>query len=578
MPYSGPSDPKLPSDVKKLGAKKKRQWVDVFNSTLERCLAGKLKPKNKKGQTCEGRAFASAYSVVKGQKSMDEVESEGQREEEEEGTLTEAEAEGEKCAELAVVEVAPPPLGGATSFTQVDDYRKAQEQDMKIHDQEHDFRVIFDNIMAQPNEEMTLAQKATAVRTAANELSTRVKQVATGTKSLLDRAKAFLLGEKDDEPRSGGTFFAFKDDGGEYRWLMIATNKFVDKQAETFTEEAHKEYVEYVERTADFPELRVWHVPGSGVGRADFVDYLDGFRIDSGTFYKEFTDVAARLAVWPEPLGASHGYRYRYADKSGGVFRKYRTFDDTVLPFERAANPWTDMTVEFKEVFTMPLRSEKRAFLVGVLGEERTKVIEEKLPQAEKALEELGIGWKEAAAIGEALSGEVPAAEVPAPAAAAPAAATAAVPAAPVAATAAPAPAAQASAEAKPPKEEEEPPEADVLKDGLAELLVGQKEQGDRIAQLASDVALLQQTDEEKIAAKVAPRATKAIGAERPSQAAGTVAKQQEKIAEAVKEEGEGEGPAGAYVEDLIKLGGTGQPITAPTEPLPAPTASPDGK
>jgi hypothetical protein len=50
-PYSGSSDSKLPPNVKKMPAKKRRQWVHIFNSELE-----------KHGD--EGRAFASANSAT----------------------------------------------------------------------------------------------------------------------------------------------------------------------------------------------------------------------------------------------------------------------------------------------------------------------------------------------------------------------------------------------------------------------------------------------------------------------------------------------------------------------------------
>lgn len=56
----------------------------------------------------------------------------------------------------------------------------------------------------------------------------------------------------------------------------------------------------------------------------------------------------------------------------------------------------------------MPLRPEKRAFLVRVLGEARVKALEEGLPRAEKQLEAMGIGWKEAASLKAAICPEGP--------------------------------------------------------------------------------------------------------------------------------------------------------------------------
>jgi hypothetical protein len=58
MPYSGGSDPKLPANVKKLSAKRRRQWVHVWQSMMDRT-----------GD--ESKAFAAANSVVKRKKELD---------------------------------------------------------------------------------------------------------------------------------------------------------------------------------------------------------------------------------------------------------------------------------------------------------------------------------------------------------------------------------------------------------------------------------------------------------------------------------------------------------------------------
>lgn len=51
-PYSGSDDPDLPSNVRKMDPKRRRQWVHVFNSSLSL-------------HSDEGRAFAEANSVAK---------------------------------------------------------------------------------------------------------------------------------------------------------------------------------------------------------------------------------------------------------------------------------------------------------------------------------------------------------------------------------------------------------------------------------------------------------------------------------------------------------------------------------
>jgi cation transport regulator ChaB len=56
MPYNSVED--LPDAVKKLAAKPKKAWMDVFNSAFKACLA-------KGGKDCEGQAAAQAWSVAK---------------------------------------------------------------------------------------------------------------------------------------------------------------------------------------------------------------------------------------------------------------------------------------------------------------------------------------------------------------------------------------------------------------------------------------------------------------------------------------------------------------------------------
>jgi hypothetical protein len=58
MPYSGPGDAKLPSNVKKMTARKRRAWVRIWNATHARCMKDG-------GADCEGMAFRMANGVMK---------------------------------------------------------------------------------------------------------------------------------------------------------------------------------------------------------------------------------------------------------------------------------------------------------------------------------------------------------------------------------------------------------------------------------------------------------------------------------------------------------------------------------
>ena len=57
MPYTGPGDDKLPSNVQELPEDKRAIWVNVFNSALAKC-------EEEGGEDCEARAFAQANGVA----------------------------------------------------------------------------------------------------------------------------------------------------------------------------------------------------------------------------------------------------------------------------------------------------------------------------------------------------------------------------------------------------------------------------------------------------------------------------------------------------------------------------------
>ena len=135
---------------------------------------------------------------------------------------------------------------------------------------------------------MTLPDKANAVVDASKELATLLGTPLTAMakvgmaetkRSLVDRVKD-MLGLK--EQGFGSAFWSFKDAKGEWRWLSAYSNNFKDRDGEIFTEAAHKEFVRAADKLNRYPELWVWHTPGSRIGFCDFLDVSDGFIVASG--------------------------------------------------------------------------------------------------------------------------------------------------------------------------------------------------------------------------------------------------------------------------------------------------------
>ncbi len=185
-------------------------------------------------------------------------------------------------------------------------------------------------------------------------------------------------------------------------------------------------------------------------------------------------------------------------------------FEISVLPGEVAANVWTAFTVPelIKEV-SMPIKPEKREFLVKHVGEDKTARLESLIGGLGKELEEAGIGWKEVLDEGEAAADPAPA---PTPSGssepAAPAPAAPAEPAPAPVADPAPAAAPAAGQPAALPAGSEDPKEPipaelagvrEAVQAAIAPIVV-------TVQELQTAVKALGQTDDEKQAAAMAAK------------------------------------------------------------------------
>lgn len=206
-------------------------------------------------------------------------------------------------------------------------------------------------------------------------------------------------------PKAGvGGLAVVKAQDGSYRWVGWVSNHYRDRDTppEIIAGAAHREFVEHVEKSGEYPELWVWHTPGARLGQADWLEFADGFLLSSGTF--DSAEDGERLAELSakEPLTMSHGFkRLRvYGDSRGLVTTRYRMTECSILPEGAEANLWTHFAA-LKEVLEMPLSPKKREFLVKVMGEERVKAVEATTEALKAAAEAAGVDWKEVEAITE---------------------------------------------------------------------------------------------------------------------------------------------------------------------------------
>jgi hypothetical protein len=171
-----------------------------------------------------------------------------------------------------------------------------------------------------------------------------------------------LMGDGTPELKTASGFKALG-----HAWFAWWSNNFEDHDGEYFSEKAIDEYVRRVDVGAvPFPELWLWHTPGTKHGRAEWVGRIGHFAVAAGSFDDTPAGQAAKAhyAKASGDYGMSHGFTFDPGQKRDGVYEQFNTFEISVLPAKAAANPYT----AFSEVFEMEMDEEKRAFLARVLG------------------------------------------------------------------------------------------------------------------------------------------------------------------------------------------------------------------
>lgn len=181
----------------------------------------------------------------------------------------------------------------------------------------------------------------------------------------------------------------FKDLNGDWRWFGWTTNHFLDDDGDIITDAAHKEFAAYLDENPDkAPYLWSWHEPlTQRKHRVDWWDYFDGFFAYSGKLTEQ--EAKEYQGIDLENVGMSHQF---YAIKVGKYITRYRTFEVSDLPRDKAANKYTGFHIFVEE--TKEMNPAKRAYLAALLGEEKVKEIEEGTKTASAALIEAGIESK----------------------------------------------------------------------------------------------------------------------------------------------------------------------------------------
>lgn len=408
------------------------------------------------------------------------------------------------------------PYFGATSFAELEELQASRRTTRAVEELTYQFQQLTSNIMSDAAE----VDKVGAVERLTREFTQKLRTIQNPA------VQDGLLKEADEEPveetpllvidkevatKQGGGLMIWKDaQTGLYRWLAIYSNNFrdADNPPEIISEKSHRAFIELVEEgVVPYPELWHYHVPGTAWGVADWLDYADGFALASGTVYPGHEKEAEAVAALSD-VRVSHGMPSRFIVRNSDdptVIDFAITTEISDLPGHAAANPLTEFFVfDTKEQDDMALTPQRRAYLQQVgLTEDQIKGLETSIESKSQTALVHGIESKEATPT---------AAAVDAPAA--PAAVTAVVETstppvvetAPVVETVNAVEAVAADAPRFVTAEEVVAAVGELIKPLVEALQTVTQSQ----VALAAEVKSLQQTDEEKVAAKAAatPRAS----------------------------------------------------------------------
>lgn len=149
----------------------------------------------------------------------------------------------------------------------------------------------------------------------------------------------------------------YKAADGAYRWVLISSNAFEDRDGEIVSQKALEADVSRADADRDYGPLRWWHIPGADIGACTFNMMHGRMLVEGGTF--KSAAIAEMVQRHSGELGVSIGFTHPPAEPdNAGVFHTIRRFERSLLPQSIASNPFTAVTFASKES-NMPTLGEK---------------------------------------------------------------------------------------------------------------------------------------------------------------------------------------------------------------------------
>lgn len=216
---------------------------------------------------------------------------------------------------------------------------------------------------------------------------------------ILDQIKSFfgVGGNSASSPQVA----SFKVHGNHF--LATYSGNFEDREGEYFPQKAIEEYIARVETgIVDYPTLAVWHYvnpktgKGAVVGKAKAIGLVGNLIVAAGEFYPDARSQKAKAyySKNAKKTRMSHGFFYDAKHFRDNAYWRFNTFELTLLPAGKEAFPFTAFDVkEFKD--DMALSTDARKYLEDIWGKEETDKIVAERENASKAIQELGVKFKD---------------------------------------------------------------------------------------------------------------------------------------------------------------------------------------
>lgn len=194
------------------------------------------------------------------------------------------------------------------------------------------------------------------------------------------------------------TFKTIKQADGRARWVMVSSGSFEDRDREVVSTAFLESAVKAADETGERGPLLIYHIPGSQIGVCDtqMVIGSPGFLLESGTFddTEAGRQAAAYFAEHANEYGGSIRFVYNQRTLDGVYLPPGLILERSVLPRDRAAFPWSGVQVMEVEKM-MGINEEKLAELKKILGDELAEQIVQGLTASAEQLKMAGVRWKE---------------------------------------------------------------------------------------------------------------------------------------------------------------------------------------